>query len=405
MPRCRAAARAGAAAHISKLRNSPSAPAVLCGMSRHTTLAAFLATLAVVVPAAWRSLDADISSDGPLLRPKQATLHTGGAAVSVELDRGVLLSGGRLKVTLVGTADTARKIALDVRALQDNGMGPERVENPPTEVARRRITIEAAPGGGKPTELTFDLGPRRARPGRMEWFDIDVTPAGKRGDDVSYYGSEEEPATAAKVGAVVWSGNTLAMTLEAPERIPAGGEPFPVKLRIKNTTRQPIDYVDIRLGGPSLSFSPMEGLTFYGDDSYDVERVESTEDGDGDESIAPGAERVYEYQVTPHGDGGHKLGLLVQAGATVVLDERKNKYLYLGAMETAVIEQAAEAPADEAARTAGKRAVGAPDDDAAAVPDAISSAAGTGPAVGAVAGAGAAAGVGPAMAVRAVAGK
>jgi len=370
-------------------------------MSRHITLAAFLATLAVVVPAAWHALDADIPADGPLLRPKQATLHTGGAAISVELDRGVLLSGGRLKVTLVGTADTARKIALDVRALQDNGMGPERVENPPTEVARRRITIDAAPGGGKPTELTFDLRPRRARPGGMEWFDIDVTPAGKRGDAVSYYGSEEEPATAAKVGAVVWSGNNLAMTLEAPARIPAGDEAFAVKLRVKNTTKQPIEYVDIKLGGPSLEFSAMEGLTFYGDDNYDVERVEATQDGDGDgdDSIAPGAERVYEYKVTPHENAaGGKLALLVQAGATVVLDERKHKYQYLGAMETVAIEQAPAAPAGEGARTAGKHAVGAPEGGAVEAAEA-SAVAGAGPAAavgaGSVAGASTGAGAGP----------
>jgi hypothetical protein len=348
-------------------------------MSRHITLAAFLATLAVVVPAAWRALDADIPTDGPLLRPKQATLQTGGATIAVDLDRGVLMSGGRLKVTLVGTADTPRKIALDVRALQDNGMGPERVENPPTEVARRRITIEAAPGGGKPTELTFDLRPRGARAGSMEWYDIDVTPAGKRGDAVSYYSSDDEPATAAKVGAAVWGGNNLAMTLEAPARIPAGDASFPVKLRVKNTTKQPIEYVDIQLGGPTLSYGPMEGLNFYGEGGYDVERI--NEPDDGDEALAPGAERVYEYRVTPTEVGGAKLGLLVKAGATVVLDEKRHKYLYLGAMETAAIERAPGEPAGAGPRTAGKNAVGAPEDEAAAAPVAAAPAIPAAPAI------------------------
>jgi hypothetical protein len=335
-------------------------------MSRHITLAAFLATLAVVAPAAWRALDADIPTDGPLLRPKQATLQAGGATIAVDLDRGVLMSGGRLKVTLVGTADTSRKVALDVRALQDNGMGPERVQNPPTEIARRRITVEAAPGGGKPTELTFELRPRGARPGSMEWYDIDVTPAGKHGDDLDYYGSEDEPATAAKVGAAVWGGNNLAMKLEAPARIPTGDVSFPVKLHVKNTTKQTIEYIDIQLGGPTLSYGPMEGLTFYGDGGYHVERVNEADDDDG--SLAPGAERVYEYTVTPIEDGGPKLGLLAKAGATVVLDEKKHKYLYLGAMETAAIERVPDEPAPAGAgpRTAGKRAVGAPEDEMAA---------------------------------------
>ena len=327
-------------------------------MSRHITLAAFLVTLAVVVPAAWQAPDADIPTDGPALRPKQGTLHTGGATISVDLDRGVLMSGGRLKVALVGTADTARKIALDVRAMQDNGMGAERVENPPTEISRRRIIIEAAPGGGKPTELAFDLKPWGMKAGRMQWYDIDVTPAGKRGDDVSYYDGEDAPATAAKVGAAVWGGNNLAMTLEAPASIPAGAESFNVKLHVKNTAKKPISYVDIKLGGPSINYGPMEGLSFYDEDNYDIEQVEQTaqadeaEAADDDGAIAPGAERVYEYKVTPKQPDAAKLGLLVQAHATVVVDEAKDKYLYLGAMEAITVNRApGEAPAP--ATTAG----------------------------------------------------
>jgi hypothetical protein len=328
-------------------------------MSRHITLAAFLVTLAVVVPAAWHAPDADIPTDGPQLRPKQGKLHIGGATISVDLDRGVLMSGGRLKVALVGTADTTRKIALDVRAMQDNGMGAERVENPPTEISRRRIIIEAAPGGGKPTELAFDLKPWGMKAGRMQWYDIDVTPAGKRGEDVSYYDEEDAPATAAKVGAAVWGGNNLALTLEAPASIPAGAESFSVKLHVKNTAKKPIRYVDIKLGGPSLNYGAMEGLGFYDEDNYDIEQVEQPEpaeqtaqataaadDDDDDGSIAPGAERVYEYKVTPKQPAAAKLGLLVQANATVVVDEAKDKYLYLGAMDAITINRApGEAPA------------------------------------------------------------
>lgn len=318
-------------------------------MSRHITLAAFLVTLAVVVPAAWQAPDADIPTDGPRLRPKQTALQTGGATISVDLDRGVLMSGGKLKVTLVGTADTRRKVALDVRALQDNGLGEGRVENPPTEVAKRRITVEAAPEGGKPTEVVFELRPRRMKPGWMEWYDIEVTPAGKRADAESESDDEDALPSAASVGAVVWGGNNLAMKLEAPASAPAGDGPFTVKVRVKNTAKQPIQYLDLRLGGPTLDYGPMEGLSFWGDDNYEVEQVAVSDDGD---EIAPGAERVYEYKVTPKQSGAAELGLLVQAGATIVIDEDRNKYRHLGAMEAVTIRRAAPEPAAPA--VAGK---------------------------------------------------
>lgn len=325
-------------------------------MSRHITLAAFLITLAVVVPAAWHVPDADIAVDGPRIRPKQATLEVGDATIAVDLDRGVLMSGGRLKATLVATADTPRKIALDVRALEDNGIGEGRVENPPTEVARRRITVEAAPGGGKPTEVAFELRPRGARLGMlgmMEWYDIEVAPVrAKRARVASDLDEEdEELESVARVGAVVWGGNNLAMKLEAPASIPAGDAPFHVKVRVKNTARKPMQYVDIRLGGPGLGYSGMEGLTFYGDDSYEIEQVEASTEAstDDDDALQPGAERVYEYKVTPKQSGADPLGLLVKAGATVVIDEERNKYRSFGAMEAVTISRSQPEPASAVA--------------------------------------------------------
>src|SRR5438045_2780532 len=127
-------------------------------MSRTSTLVAFAATVGLVAPAAWHALDANIQSDGPATRPKQQTLELDGATVAVDLDRGVLMSGGTLKATLVATSDTPKTIALDVKALEDMGYGNERVENPPKQVGRRTIKIQARPGGGTPVEVAFQLG-------------------------------------------------------------------------------------------------------------------------------------------------------------------------------------------------------------------------------------------------------
>ncbi len=285
-------------------------------MSKHVSQVAFFATVLVVVPAGWRALDATIERDGPAARPKQHILHTGDAAVTVDLDRGVMMAGGKLKVTLVGTADTAHKVSLDVRALQDNGIGEERVSNPPTVVGKRRITIEAAPGGGKPTEVTFQLGSTK-RKGVVQWYDVDVTPAGVKADHLNYDddepGTEGSVANAAKVGAVVWAGNTFGMVIEPPPTIPATG-PFQVAVRIKNTTRKSLDWVDVTLGGPELDYNGMEGLMMSPDletSPFEVSAIEAADDP----VVAPGQERAFMFTVTPKTPGLRTFTLVANARA------------------------------------------------------------------------------------------
>lgn len=285
-------------------------------MSRHISLAAFFATVVVAVPAAWQVLDADIQTDGPLTRPKQQVLHTDGAAISVDLDRGVLMAGGKLKATLVATSDTPKRIALTVRAMEDNGIGEERVARPPTVVSRKKIFIDAAPGGGKPVEVAFELGSKR-RKGVVEWYDVDVSPTHVHGDELTYYDSEDDagnpvPANAAKVGAAVWSGNSFGLAIDTPN-VPAEG-PFTVAVRVKNTTKKPMDYLDVSLGGPQLNYSGMEGLTMYpGDDAdFDV----AMQDGSFDDVLAPGAERVINFDVTPRHPGVKTFTLTASARGT-----------------------------------------------------------------------------------------
>src|SRR5215470_6915682 len=122
------------------------------------TLAAFAATVLVAIPAGWRLLDADIPKDGAIARPEQQTLEVDGAKITVGLDRGLMKAGRKVKVTLVATADTAKKVAVDVSAFENNYVGGGRVENPPTFISRRTITLDAAPGGGKPANVAFELG-------------------------------------------------------------------------------------------------------------------------------------------------------------------------------------------------------------------------------------------------------
>ena len=293
-------------------------------MSRQISLAALFATVLVAVPAGWRALDADIQTDGPATRPKQQVLHTDGAAVSVDLDRGVLMAGGKLKVTLVATSATPKKIALTVRALEDNGIGEERVARPPTVVARKKIILEAAPGGGKPMELAFELGKRKTR-GSVQWYDVDVAPTGTKADDLAYDATETDdgtpvPANAAKVGAAVWSGNSFGMAIDPPT-IPAEG-PFTVAVRVKNTTKKPIDYIEVEMGGPELAYSGMEGLSLYASDDADFEVA--MQDQPYEEPIAPGKELIVKFDVKPRHPGVKKFTLVAsaRAGAGGAMDVR-----------------------------------------------------------------------------------
>lgn len=284
-------------------------------MSRHTSLAAFFATVVIAVPAAWHVLDADIQTDGPATRPNQQVLHTAGAEIKLDLDRGVLLSGHKLKATLVATSETPKKIALTVRVLEDNGMGGERVPIPATVVTRKKILIDAAPGGGTPVELAFELGAPKKK-GRVQWYDIDVAPTGIKGDAIAYYDAEDDagnavPANAAKAGAAVWSGNSFGLAIEPPAKVPAEG-PFTVGVRVTNTTKKPMEYAEVTLGGPQLDFNGMEGLTtlYQGDDGeFDVTMKDQGEQP----AIAPGEQRLVQFDVTPKHDGVKAFTLVAQA--------------------------------------------------------------------------------------------
>jgi hypothetical protein len=136
------------------------------------TIAAALVTCAIAVPAGWRPLDADIQSDGPALRPPASELDLGDAKISLVLDRGIMQAGGKASVTLVATADQAHRVTVQLKALQDMGWGAERVQNPPREVDRRTITLDAQPGGGAPVVETFQLAKSVKKPGRYDWFAI-----------------------------------------------------------------------------------------------------------------------------------------------------------------------------------------------------------------------------------------
>jgi hypothetical protein len=263
-------------------------------MSRTSTIVAFAATVGLVVPAAWHALDADIQTDGPATRPEQQTLELDGATVTIDLDRGLLMSGGTLKATLVATSDEPRTIALDVKALENMGYGDERVENPPKQVGKRMIKIQARPGGGTPVEVAFKLG-GRGRKGVVRWYDVEIAPTKWKAK------GEDDYLPTARIGAATWSGNNFAMEIQTPVRVP-GDATFQVAVKVTNTQKKPINWLSIELGGTNIRYGGLDSQLYMYDGGvdakYTITRVEGELEYD-DTPLAPGKTRIAHFEVTP----------------------------------------------------------------------------------------------------------
>jgi len=273
-------------------------------MIDRTTLAACLGTMALAVPAGWHLLDADIQADGPKIRPPESVLHLDGADVSLQVDRGALISGNTVSAIMVATADQAHAVTVDLTTLEDMGMGEERVSNPPLQVDHRKLTLQAQPGGGPPVVATIKLGSKRESAGDASWYDLYLTPHGEKAPRYSY-GYE-----GAHAGVTTWSKNSFPISIEPPATIPAEG-PFTVAVRVKNTTKAGWTYVSGSVGGTISGWSPMDGGYQFASDDYDIEEVADPETADDRETagptgengepilVMPGAERVMIYRITP----------------------------------------------------------------------------------------------------------
>jgi hypothetical protein len=284
------------------------------------SIAAFVVTVGAIVPAGWRSLEADIQTDGPALRPARGSIVIGDATVAIDVDRGVMRSGDTVSAVLVATADHPHAVSVDVTALEDEGYGEERVPNPPSVVGRHKIKLQAAPGGGPPVVASFSLGSRRTKlKARAKWYTVYATAPGHGMPSESTIQPED---AAVGFGVAVWTGNTIPISIEPPAIIPAEG-PFTVAVRVKNTTKDPLDWIDFDLGGAINGWDGLDQhLSLGGTDDYDIMRVE---DGDPAETLlAPTAERLAIFRIIPKHPNVTHFTLVASARAGY----------QLGAMET-----------------------------------------------------------------------
>ncbi len=135
-------------------------------MMRTATIS-FVSTLALVLPAAWHSLDADAEHDGLRDRPPVAVVTVDGTKIEMTADQAQIPVGGDVHIKLVATADQKRDSDVEVQVLERTGSPNSRVSSPPITIATRQVHLVAGPSGGPVQDLTFNPC---ARSGRRPWI-------------------------------------------------------------------------------------------------------------------------------------------------------------------------------------------------------------------------------------------
>jgi hypothetical protein len=286
-------------------------------MLRKTTLAAFLVTIAVVVPAGWHALRANIQTDGKRLRPLQRSLMVDGARVTLDVDREVVMTGDTVKATLVAFSDTPKQVTVDLRVLHTSNYEGERVEQPWVPIDRETIKLTAAPRGGKPVQTALKLGELPDRPNLTDSFKIYVSPHGQKppkreyGDELDYDDGISE-GRAAAVAVTGWSGDNLKMSI-IPEGRPTADAPFAIAVRVTNTTGQKLLHL------PDISLSTeaaLQGTDEEGHEEAAVALDEIKEEGSENTWETPfdrGETRVVKFRVNPLQQGLRKITFLARA--------------------------------------------------------------------------------------------
>jgi hypothetical protein len=277
--------------------------------------AGFIATVAILVPAGWHQLGANIEKDGKHFRPLQQTLEVDGATVTLDVDREVVMTGDTVTAKLVATSDTPKDIKIDLRALHSTNYAGERVERPWQQLDRETITLHAAPGGGAPVSTRIKLGKRPSRLALEDSFKIMINKHGLEPEVREFEDGGKKPdydalggddgASAAGVYIRGWSGNSLGMTIEPKGPITADA-PFTIAVTIKNTTGHTLQE------RPWISLSTSDELT-ADEDSQPVLDVQPVDGDDDPTPLKKNATLTQLFTVTPHGKLPKQIAFLATA--------------------------------------------------------------------------------------------
>jgi hypothetical protein len=268
-------------------------------MSR--TLVAAILTMGVVVPAA---LDANIEVDGKRLRPHQQSFTVDGTRITLDVDRSLVTTGGKVTATLVAFSDTPKRVAIDLRLVQTHLQLGERIEPPARQIDREKITLDATPEGSAPAKVKLVLGAPRKAMGQEDRFQIYISPHGDRptptaddyGDRSTDWQAAIEAGHAAAVDVTGWSGNSISMKVSTVGPIVAK-QPFVVAVHVKNTTGVVLPTppsVNVETGNDLGNFSPTAA-----DEDVAIEALDAAADDSADKPVKRGVDTVRRFRVTP----------------------------------------------------------------------------------------------------------
>lgn len=303
-------------------------------MSR-TFAAAFFATVAIIVPAAWHALDATIDKDGKHVRPLQKEIEIDGARVTVDVDRNLIHTGDPVIAKLRAFSDTPKKVAVDLTVMRSDDTFGSRVAAPPKAIDLEHLTLDATPDGGKIVETRLVMEPTGAG-NKVDWFRIIVAPKGEKPDT---FGGNEE-ADAAAIGVLGWTDNDFDISIHTKGKLVAG-QPFEVRVRVENTSGRTLKHA------PYINLGNAVGL--YGLESTDDFKIDDDSDSSDryDQKFRPGDVYVQKYTITPQNDETRDLTLV--ASAYLWSDEPGP--ISEGAMDARTIKLA-PAPAEDAKQPA-----------------------------------------------------
>jgi len=286
-------------------------------MLRNTTLAAFLVTVAIIVPAGWHALGADIQTDGKRLRPLQQSFMLGDTRITLDVNRSVVMTGDTVKATLRAFSDQPRQVTVDLTALHSSNYEGARVEMPWIPIDHETIKLTAAPKGGPPVATAITLGTPPSAPALVDSFKIYVSAHGKkpprRGEyeDGLDYDVGVTDGYAAAVAITGWSGDNLKMAIK-PEGRPTGDAPFTVAVRLTNTSGQELRH---RPWVSLTTEAALEGTdeANHEDASVALEQIEDAEAADHETPWKRGQSIVARFRVTPKKPGLRKITILASA--------------------------------------------------------------------------------------------
>ena len=289
-------------------------------MSKAAFAVGFAATVAILVPAGWHFTDADLQSDGKKVRPPQQSFMIDGVKVTLDVDRNLVTTGDKVTAKLVAYSDKPKTVAVDLSVWHSSNYEGERVEEVPTMIDTEKLTLHAAPGGGKAVETTLTLGQHVGHAARTDTFRVYVTKKGSRPKSGEHFwenydeeGNPQALADAATVTIMGWSHNNLQLSIK-PEGKVRTDAPFFVTVRAKNTSKRTLHGLYMNLGTQVGKYGGIEQS-----DDYEIEQVDDAkkDDDEGSEeyarTIKRGATEVVRFKVTPKKKGAHAITFLASA--------------------------------------------------------------------------------------------